>query len=83
MAKKKRPDEAGPSETPEVTAQERAVIVPQEQPAEKPKEVCGIDGCTTWYDDPAMMMRHRERQHGIGIRNLNRPLPRRGPMKLR
>ena len=26
---------------------------------------CPVNGCTTWYDDPAVMLRHLQRQHGL------------------
>lgn len=68
---------------------EAAIVRAKEKPATKPEEaavtgpqetapvrVCGIEGCTTWYDDPVVMERHRRRQHGIGGENLNKPKPR-------
>lgn len=51
---------------------ETAVIVPHAQepaPRETARPVCGINGCTTWYDDPVVMEKHRRRQHGIGVAN--------------
>lgn len=57
---------------------------PAERPAAAPKEtpVCGIGGCTTWYDDPVVMERHKRRQHGIGGEDLNKPRPRNAEVKL-
>jgi hypothetical protein len=55
------------AEQPEVPEeQEQAVIDPSEKPMADPSQVCGIGGCQTWYEDPVVMKRHYERQHGIG-----------------
>lgn len=72
-----------PQEQPEAQYHaETAVVTPSETPAARPVEVCGINGCPTRYRDPALMKRHRERQHGIGGQNLNKPLPRNANIKL-
>jgi hypothetical protein len=72
-----------PGENPEVPRNsEMAIAQPAEAPAGKPKQVCGINGCMTWYDDTVVMKRHRERQHGLGAENLNKPRPRNAEIKL-
>ena len=64
------------SESPGVEPEERAVMEAAESPTVQPQE-CGINGCRTWYDDPIVMARHRERVHGIGGQsNQNQPEPR-------
>ena len=69
-----------PEETIAPSPAEAPVIMPKEAPVRK---ICGIGGCTTWYDDPIVMKRHRERQHGIGGQeNLNKPKPRNQNIKL-
>jgi hypothetical protein len=68
-----------PEEVAQPELVEIAVVVPEEAPVIK---VCGIGDCTTWYDDPAIMKKHYERQHGIGIKNLNRSLPRNADIKI-
>ena len=68
-----------PRETPVVQAVETPVAGPQEAP----RKVCGINGCTTWYENPIVMKRHLERQHGIGgEQNRNQPAPRHSEIKL-
>jgi len=77
-----RPLEAavdGPEEVMVPSSPEAPVVMPKETPA--PKK-CGINGCTTWYDDPIVMARHKYRQHGVDVENLNRPLPRHANVKL-
>ena len=87
MAKFKKPTQyeqhpsemavTGPKEHPEPRIAEKPVSAPSERP------VCGIKGCMTWYDDPAIMRRHRERQHGVGgSSNENQPKPRNAEIKL-
>lgn len=82
--RQKQQRRTAPLET-SVVGPEEMVVVPSdpETPVAMPKEpgdhrVCGVNGCKTWYDDPVVMQRHMERQHGIGVRNLNRPGPRHG-----
>lgn len=78
----RRPDETAVPEIEEAIApspMEAPVIMPKEAPTQR---ICGINGCTTWYDDPVVMERHRRRQHGIGGENLNKPLPRNPNIKL-
>ena len=63
-----------PQEKPELETLrtiERTIVVPTDPPVRQ----CGIGGCTTWYDDPVVMERHRRRCHGIGVVNRNRPKP--------
>jgi hypothetical protein len=84
---RQRPAEAAviaPAEAPQAAHdREDVVIHPSEKPAIAPKEICGINGCTTWYDNPLVMKRHRERAHGIGAEpNLNQPKPRNAEIKL-
>ena len=63
------PEEGAPREYAEA-----AVITPMETPV---VQICGINGCTTYYENPIVMQRHRERVHGIGGEpNLNNPKPR-------
>lgn len=92
MAKKheKKP-EIQPEEAAVLAPQEAVQVAPNEQPeaqgpredqAIKQKKVCGIGGCTTWYDDPELMKKHLRRQHGIGAENLNKPKPRNKDIKL-
>lgn len=69
----------GPEEVLVPSAAEAPVVMPKEAPA---KKICGINGCTTWYEDPAVMKKHLERQHGIGVQNLNRPKPRNANIRL-
>ena len=64
-------------EQPAVVIDEVIEAAPSETP------VCGIGGCLTWYDDPAIMRKHKIRQHGIGIESLNKPLPRHADVTLK
>ena len=78
---------SGPNEkNPQTQANERPMGVPQEQidagPIDVGGKICGIDGCRTYYADPLLMAKHKERQHGIGIKNLNQPNPRNKDIKL-
>jgi len=47
-------------------------------PNRNPRHFCGIGGCDTYYDDPKVLQKHRERVHGLGIENLNVPKERTG-----
>jgi len=70
---------AAPEEVIAPSAPEAPVIMPKESG----KKICGINGCTTWYDDPVVMARHRQRVHGIPApKNLNQPKPRNEKIKL-
>ncbi|MBN2242805.1 MAG: hypothetical protein JW793_08945 [Acidobacteria bacterium] len=76
-----------PTETPdarpkEVETSPAETPVPRETPAAAPAMEadvlpatgrCGVNNCQTVYSDPAMMAKHRERQHGIGLKVLNQP----------
>lgn len=66
-----------PRETPmDGRPEEMIIMEPRERPEKKPQTICGIGGCTTWYDDPVVMKRHYQRQHGIGLHSdLNQPKP--------
>jgi hypothetical protein len=67
----------------EMTSIETAVAVPEEKPEAGPRHVCGINGCATWYENPIVMERHRQRQHDFGgPANLNQPKPRHSDIKL-
>ena len=80
-----KPESPGPEENPEAPgpAEVPPQPGPQEAPAVEPRRVCGINGCTTWYDDPVIMKRHYQRQHGLyGPPNLNQPKPRNAETKL-
>jgi len=77
-----------PEESPAIVAAETPVIAAVETPVQtvketqKPKNICGINGCTTQYDNPIIMKRHRERVHGIGgAPNINVPAPRNPEIK--
>ena len=78
------PAKPRPDEMPRSAPAEADVLLPSESPAQQPFSeplCCGIDGCTTRYDDEKIMHRHKERVHGIGGQpNLNQPLPRHGPL---
>ena len=89
MAKFKKPNQyrPSPSEMPEAGPVEPGTeklnyelsptAHPQETPGNEPvMEICGINGCGTRYSDPAIMKKHKERQHGINVVNLNQPKPR-------
>jgi hypothetical protein len=83
-------EKQGPREAVSVAPEESAVpepldastVGPEETQEVKEEKVCGIGGCRTWYDDPVVMKRHRERVHGIGIKNLNKPKPRNELIKM-
>lgn len=88
---KKQPSEPEADQKPKesVTAGPEEIVVPSdpENPVIMPKEtaekkICGIGGCTTWYDDPVIMERHRKRQHGVGVENINKPKQRHAEIKL-
>lgn len=70
---KKETATPGPEEQPIVAGgRETTVNVPRETPVTIPDEICGINGCSTCYDDPVVMARHRLRVHGV-VANLNQP----------
>jgi hypothetical protein len=81
-AQEPQPDEnmvAGPEESIAPSPPEAPVVMPKEPAA----NICGINGCTTRYDDPVVMARHKERVHGIPApKNLNQPKPRNENIKL-
>ena len=78
-----QPKEA-PSVVPQETLIDDASEIPSIKPIEGPQiKVCGVNGCTTWYDDPVVMKRHYQRVHGVNDHpNLNQPAPRNSEIKL-
>lgn len=79
-----RPQETNvvePMEAPEIKAiEEPTGAGPQEK---TPDYICGINNCTTFYKNPILMAKHKERVHGIPApKNLNQPKPRNENIKL-